>query len=986
MENPLEEAKLIQSIEANDKLETLNKTSEASLLSQEETKDAVKDLQPALEAIMINTEPKEVQKVKLEIGEQDEIATQFFSMLKGKKGDKGDKGDSIKGDKGDTGEQGIQGEKGEKGDKGDRGEKGDRGITGEKGEKGEKGDKGEDGKAGKAGTKGKDGSPDTAEQIADKINTLSKKIDFKVIKNFPDFAKNNGGNGIGYIREASDVSINNVVNGQALVWNGSAWVNGTVSSGGGTPGGSDTQLQYNNAGSFGGITGATTDGTSVTYATGGLKVNNILGATSAGILLESNSGTDVALFGAGGGAGATFYGGVNLDTMTQGSVLFAGASGAISQDNANYFWDNTNKRLGIGTATPGARATIVSTGADGLLLGQDPLAASISSRIFFQNSSNLFALVASGNYFDIRHGAVLGSSTGTTIASFRPTTINYGTNTSFESPRYIIPAVNHTTFGIITAADTWAFNLGQNATNALDIGLYTTDNSSSNTRAVMRVGSTFAPTSGSATRNNLSIAYTINATGTTSGATVNGLLMNVTETSVTGTTSNLLNLRTNDSTRFRVTSTGSIIQTSTVNEALVINGNSGTAVVTIGANGILDSSGGQFTVRANTGIPLLFRANATEYMRITTAGNVGIGTTTPTAVLEVKADGNKDILKLVNSAGNTAFQIDNNTLNAKFWPGSGATPGISFFNDTNTGFQGGGDILGFLTGGVRQMTILGNGNVGIGTTSPGAMLQLNTSSAATIGQIIQASASQTANLLEWQNSSGTVLGQITAGGNLTMASGNLSVSNGNASIVGTLTQTGGYPNAAIIHSIGPSINATSGASKYSNLAGTFAPTSGTGTLTGLDFLTTINQTGGANGITRGIYINPTLTSAADFRAIDIANNSGIAINQTGANATNNFAGATTFGASISTAYTAKTANYTATIADYTIDCTANTFTVTLPTAVGITGRIYVIKNTGTGVITVDGDSTETIDGQLTQTLNQWNTLKIQSTGANWIII
>lgn len=35
-------------------------------------------------------------------------------------------------------------------------------------------------------------------------------------------------------------------------------------SAGGTPGGSDTQLQYNNAGSFGGITGATTNGTVVT--------------------------------------------------------------------------------------------------------------------------------------------------------------------------------------------------------------------------------------------------------------------------------------------------------------------------------------------------------------------------------------------------------------------------------------------------------------------------------------------------------------------------------------------------------------------------------------------------------------------------------------------------------------------------------------------------------------------------------------------------
>jgi len=34
--------------------------------------------------------------------------------------------------------------------------------------------------------------------------------------------------------------------------------------GGGTPGGSDTQVQYNNAGAFGGITGATTDGTTLT--------------------------------------------------------------------------------------------------------------------------------------------------------------------------------------------------------------------------------------------------------------------------------------------------------------------------------------------------------------------------------------------------------------------------------------------------------------------------------------------------------------------------------------------------------------------------------------------------------------------------------------------------------------------------------------------------------------------------------------------------
>lgn len=55
---------------------------------------------------------------------------------------------------------------------------------------------------------------------------------------------------------------------------------------------------------------------------------------------------------------------------------------------------------------------------------------------------------------------------------------------------------------------------------------------------------------------------------------------------------------------------------------------------------------------------------------------------------------------------------------------------------------------------------------------------------------------------------------------------------------------------------------------------TFSPTSGTATYTGLSLTDTINQTGGANGITRGLYINPTLTAAADFRAIETSNNTG----------------------------------------------------------------------------------------------------------------
>jgi len=85
-------------------------------------------------------------------------------------------------------------------------------------------------------------------------------------------------------------------------------------------------------------------------------------------------------------------------------------------------------------------------------------------------------------------------------------------------------------------------------------------------------------------------------------------------------------------------------------------------------------------------------------------------------------------------------------------------------------------------------------------------------------------------------------------------------------------------------------------------------------------------------------------------------------------------------------YVAKTATYTILTSDYTIDCTANTFTVTLPTAVGITGQIFNIKNSGTGVITVDGNGTETIDGNLTEQIPAGESRKVQSTGTNYILI
>ena len=117
--------------------------------------------------------------------------------------------------------------------------------------------------------------------------------------------------------------------------NGTKRINST--GGGGTPGGSNTQLQYNNNGSFGGISGATTNGTAVTYTTTNLLAADIKASGSGGFSILSNNGTTTALFGAGGGANSTFYGGLKADYATASTIaIFDASKNLISADTATY--------------------------------------------------------------------------------------------------------------------------------------------------------------------------------------------------------------------------------------------------------------------------------------------------------------------------------------------------------------------------------------------------------------------------------------------------------------------------------------------------------------------------------------------------------------------------------------------------------------------------------------------------------------------------
>ena len=154
-----------------------------------------------------------------------------------------------------------------------------------------------------------------------------------------------------------------------------------------------------------------------------------------------------------------------------------------------------------------------------------------------------------------------------------------------------------------------------------------------------------------------------------------------------------------------------------------------------------------------------------------------------------------------------------------------------------------------------------------------------------------------------QDSAGTAMITLRNDGVLRLQKGYLNVSSNqnvligasddggtlNTSGLGITYGAGNRTSAGVNHGFyGANITNTSGAFHHIRTTGTpnFAPTSGTGTffLASLDCI--INQTGGANGITRGLYVNPTLTAAADWRSIEWSNNSGWGLY--GAGTANNF--------------------------------------------------------------------------------------------------
>jgi hypothetical protein len=270
--------------------------------------------------------------------------------------------------------------------------------------------------------------------------------------------------------------------------------------------------------------------------------------------------------------------------------------------------------------------------------------------------------------------------------------------------------------------------------------------------------------------------------------------------------------------------------------------------------------------------------NSTTQLPLTpnAAGNVGISSANPGQLLDVQGTVRMLGLTLTGNGAASGNVLVGNGVGVGTWmPVStlGAAGGSNYWL-----LNGGAGNVGINTinavgigtsfvGGTGEATLsVMNGNVGIGTWVPGVLLQIGNATTGSGGGAAY----------------GINIGA--SGANLYSAFGNNSDLETDASVLyfsqnaATIYGSGGDINLEGSGGTtqGPSVtleahsnfSATSGDQNLENIWITFNPTSGTSIFEGLAVTPTINQTGGASGITRGIWVGSVLTAAYDYRAIE----------------------------------------------------------------------------------------------------------------------
>jgi hypothetical protein len=190
-----------------------------------------------------------------------------------------------------------------------------------------------------------------------------------------------------------------------------------------------------------------------------------------------------------------------------------------------------------------------------------------------------------------------------------------------------------------------------------------------------------------------------------------------------------LTFYTNGAESMRITSAGNVgIGTASPSSKLNILDGDIEVSASAGGNTLLSFNGTTASLTVNSvSAPLVFGTSSTERMRITSAGNVGIGTASPVTRLHVSQSNSGNyasVVLLSNSADAAADRTGiygspaSGTANPyrggiTFWPGSSGSVSIHAGNNATPGAG-------------EAIRIDGtNGNVGIGTSSPSAKLTVS---------------------------------------------------------------------------------------------------------------------------------------------------------------------------------------------------------------------------------------------------------------------
>jgi hypothetical protein len=307
-------------------------------------------------------------------------------------------------------------------------------------------------------------------------------------------------------------------------------------------------------------------------------------------------------------------------------------------------------------------------------------------------------------------------------------------------------------------------------------------------------------------------------------------------------------------------------------------------------------------------------------------GNVGIGTTSPATDLQI------------SRAGSSTFRLTNtsNATNVEL----GIATALGFVG-TNTD-----NSFAINTNNAERVRITNTGNVGIGTASPAVKLDVNGSVNLGSGQN-----------LTWGGAYGANIPTIAGSGSAYLAFFPAGSTSGESMRITSAGNVG--------------IGTTSPVSRLD--------VSGTATSTNLS-VTTNATVGGTLNVNGTTTLGTTNTGAISASSVNAPSGSGTFGNLY-SNGIVQMLGVNVKYRNISATYTATTSD------DYFINITTGTFTLNLPTAATPYGQVYVIKNSGTGTITVDPNGTQTIDGATTFTMNVQNgSITIIGDGTNWKIV